>query len=311
VPRIARDGRVWSLAVDAVTAEVARAFDENGVQHLLLKGPAVARWLYEEGERHYTDTDLLVEPSSVEDARATLKSLGFRPAFMSFAHPGMEAPPAAAWERGPFSVDLHETIPGASAPPAAVWRSLSSGSTELQVGARMVTVPGEPARLAHVALHVAHHGRAVAQPVKDLAVALERTPVVEWRRAHAVAEALGAEPAFANGLSVLPEGRRVCSTLGIAPDPSVWLVSAVEGMPVAEGLERLRTARGARARAAILAGELFPSSEFMRWWSPLARRSRRGLLLAYLWRAGYLALRMPGGVAAWRRARRESLRFSE
>jgi hypothetical protein len=80
-------------------------------------------------------------------------------------------------------------------------------------------------------------------------------------------------------------------------------------VPVAAGLERLRTAGSTAARTRILADELFPSPEFMRWWTPLARRSRRGLGAAYAWRAAYLVLHAPAGVRAWRRASKESSQY--
>src|SRR3954468_19053260 len=82
----ARDGRTDdpvrvaadNLRVDAATAEVARALDAAAIPHILLKGPSVARWLYPEGGRGYSDSDLLVSPSSVQAAEAVLESMGFR-----------------------------------------------------------------------------------------------------------------------------------------------------------------------------------------------------------------------------------------
>ncbi len=80
------------MGVDAVTAEVSVALQEAGCPNLLLKGPAVSRWLYgEEHERPYGDTDLLVDPASLEVAHATLAELGFRREFGPVPHPGMEA----------------------------------------------------------------------------------------------------------------------------------------------------------------------------------------------------------------------------
>ena len=41
----------------------------------------------------------------------------------------------------------------------------------------------------------------------------------------------------------------------------------------------------------------------MRWWSPLARRGRLGLALAYPWRIAYLLRQTGPGIRAWRKAR--------
>jgi hypothetical protein len=54
----------------------------------------------------------------------------------------------------------------------------------------------------------------------------------------------------------------------------------------------------------MLAREVVPTVKFMQWWSPLARRGRGGLLLAYLWRPLYLITRTPAAVRAVRHARK-------
>jgi hypothetical protein len=297
----------WTVGVDAVTAEVTEGFDAAGVPSILLKGPTLARWLYDDGSRGYTDSDLLVDPDRIEAARQELRRLGFEPAFGALPHPGMEAPLGVAWRRGPFLVDLHETLPGAEAPPARVWQALSAATTAMEVGGRSVRVLNEHARLAHVALHAAHHGPLVAPPIADLAAALARLDTDSWQAAARVAAAVDAEAAFANGLCLLPGGRALCDALGLHARPSTaWLLQAAGGVPVADGLERLRQTPGAGAKASILLHEAFPSPEFMRWWTPLARRSGRGLAAAYAWRLLYLAGNTPRGVVAWKRARRRA-----
>ena len=304
------DRLAWSVAVDAVTAEVTEALGQARVPCLLLKGPTIADWLYDDRSRSYTDTDLLVDPARLGEARAVLEEIGFAPAFGGLAHPGMESPPSAPWVRGPFSVDLHETLPGARAPRSRVWGRLEADSVELEVGGKVVRALSQPARLAHIALHAAHHGPGIAQPMTDLDRALARMPAADWARARHLSDEIGAADAFAVGLALSEHGRRRATELGLDPAPSTaWTVQAVGGVPVAEGLERLRTAGGTRQRVLIVAHEIAPSPDFMRWWSPLARRSGRGLAAAYVWRILYLALHTPGGVRAWRRARRQSPHF--
>ena len=52
---------VRRMVIDAVTAEVVGAFAAVGIPSILLKGPALVRWLYPAGEgRPYLDSDLLV-----------------------------------------------------------------------------------------------------------------------------------------------------------------------------------------------------------------------------------------------------------
>lgn len=301
---------MWPVAVDGVTAEVTAAFEAAGIPSLLLKGPTIAQWLHDEGARSYSDTDLLVAPESVADARLVLSRLGFAPAFGSLPHPGMESPPSAPWRRGPFSVDLHESLPGAEAPSVEVWELLEGEAVPFEVGGRRVRALAEPGRLAHIAMHAAHHGPDFPQPLADLEAALERGAPAAWKEAARISEGLGASDAFAEGLSMSPAGSRLLESLGRERRASTAAVSRdVAGVPVADGVQRLWAVPGAGPRARMLAAELFPSPAFMRWWSPLARRSRRGLALAYGWRMAYLLWRTPSGVRALARARRQSTQF--
>src|SRR5436305_6385068 len=82
-PRVDRSGVAvrnvaWELALDSALAEVAGELERRGVQSLLLKGPALARWLYDEvTARSYADIDLLIAPDQFGTARACLGELGF------------------------------------------------------------------------------------------------------------------------------------------------------------------------------------------------------------------------------------------
>jgi hypothetical protein len=67
---------------------------------------------------------------------------------------------------------------------------------------------------------------------------------------------------------------------------------------------RLLEPGSTRARLRLLWAELLPSPAFMRLWSPLARRGKRGLLCAYLWRPLWLLWHLPAGLRDLARARR-------
>jgi putative nucleotidyltransferase-like protein len=292
---------MWTMAVDAVTAEVTAALGEAGVDSIVLKGPAIATWLYDENNcRSYVDSDLLVDPAHLNATYVLLEKRGFHREFGPLPHPGMDDPPSHPWRRGAVLVDLHETLPGATADRRHVWAVLRGGSTELSIGGRPTRVLGEPARLVHLALHAAHHGARVEPPLRDLRRALELRSDDDWAAAAAVAERIGASTAFATGLGLLPDGRRLLSRLDLEDIGPAESPSGAEEVRLASGIERLSAARGLRAKAAMLGGELFPSPEFMRWWIPLARRSRRGLLAAYVWRLIYLVRYAPPALRARR-----------
>src|SRR5437868_2321800 len=65
--------------IDQEAAAAVRTLEDADIHVLLLKGPALARTLYREGEhRGYVDIDLLVAPSSLGRAREVIGALGYR-----------------------------------------------------------------------------------------------------------------------------------------------------------------------------------------------------------------------------------------
>ena len=80
---------IATLQLDLLAAEVAGAFGERGIRVILLKGPALAAWLYEDAFRGYGDVDLLLEEGRMGDAEEALAELGFRygqPGWRELAH---------------------------------------------------------------------------------------------------------------------------------------------------------------------------------------------------------------------------------
>jgi hypothetical protein len=63
--------------IDALTAEVAGALNSDGIETLVLKGPVLAKWLYPEEVRAYSDSDLLVATGSHAHAVEVLERARF------------------------------------------------------------------------------------------------------------------------------------------------------------------------------------------------------------------------------------------
>lgn len=295
-----------AMAVDAVTANVASALRHAGVASLLLRGPAIARWLYAEGEtRAYRDVDLLVEPERRADAEAVLAGLGLVHRQAGFAR-GESVEHASEWicRRPSVVVDLHRGIEGVRADPAELWAALSSGSHSIDVAGVPADAPSEPALALIVALHAAHHGFHGSKHVDELRRALERAKFETWQEALQLAARLEAVASLAAGLRLLPEGAAVAERLRLSHDTDrVTALRAASAHSTAIGFARLAATPGVRAKLALAARKLVPTPAFMRHWSRLARRGRSGLVLAYLWRPVWLLFRLvPAGVA-WVRAR--------
>lgn len=297
-----------ALEVDRVTGEVVRELQKAGVRTLLLKGPALVELLYDDGTaRTYLDCDLLVAPEDFDRAAALLVSRGFeRGSEADHLVPQfgpLHADPFKRTEDG-AQVDLHRALSGLRMGGSDIWGAVGESAQTMMVGGTEVAVPRPAALALIVALHTAHHGEDVEQPLEDLARAVERLPLDTWREAVGLADRLHAIPPLANGLRMLPAGAELAERLRL-PSPAL-IHSALDetsGAGVALGFERLAERRGLRAKAALVLEEMFPSPRFMRWWTPLARRGRAGLVLAYPWRILYLLREAGPGIRAWRRSR--------
>src|SRR5687768_11791121 len=101
------------LAIDRVTASIVEALRARGIESMILKGPALARALYDEGElRVYGDTDLLVAPADREEAERVLRDEGFEgPPRTAYA--ARVEPHALHYVRRDdgANIDLHRTLP--------------------------------------------------------------------------------------------------------------------------------------------------------------------------------------------------------
>jgi hypothetical protein len=315
--------------------EIVRSLEADQVPTILLKGPVIARWLYGSAgqTRGYGDIDLLVPSEKLDDAVGTLRRLGFDYAFASAvereatshalvltSRPERSPPPVHALDIRGVAVDLHWTLHGVKSAPEVVWDELEATAETIEILDTPIRIPGEAARALHVALHAGasrssrrslprNDAQAAyfRRPLDDLEHALDLVKEPVWRAAGELAARLDAVPLFTSGLSMDRRGEELAERLGIldAGDVDARLRAAA-APPLSFGIRRLRSTRGLRARARLLVRELFPTPSFMRVWSPIARRGRLGLMLAYVYRPFWLAVKLPGAVVAVARASRDT-----
>ena len=291
-----------NLRVDAVTAESVGALGAAGVRTIVLKGPAVARWLYDEpGERAYRDSDLLVAPRDLRRAQRTLRALGFEP---SREESWLRR--ARAWSRAGAVVDLHTSLFGVDVPAASVWANLSRDTERMEVGGRHVEILGEPARALHVAIHAAQHPFH-DRSHEDLERAAARVPKATWEGAARLAAELHADAAMRAGLMRASGGDALAQALGLTAPPSavVGLLAAKAPAP-ALGYAQIAAADSTRLRLALVLRAIAPRPSVMRQPPTLAQRGPLGLAAAYVSRWIRLARSAPADLRAWRRARRSA-----
>ena len=289
-----------ALDMDRMTGEVVAALRAAGVRPIVLKGPSLATWLYRNGPvRGYVDSDLLVAPFHLGTAASVLAELGFEELPIASPHAQTWARPGTRHQ-----VDLHFTLPRIPVAPSDAWREIAARTETMTVGGVRVEALDIPLRAVLVAIHAAHHGPAAEQPLMDLRQAIERVSDETWREAAVLSYRLGAAAPFATGLRLLPEGAALAERLGL---PSAELIESATGLgstaPLALGMARFIETRGSRERLALLVREVVPTPAFMRWWSPLARRGRAGLALAYPLRVLWLLRHAWPSLRAVRRSR--------
>lgn len=280
---------------------------ERGVTPILLKGPAIATWLYDDGmPRPYRDIDLLVAPAEFEKATAVLAELGYTPRLLG-AHPS-ELGAKELDLVGPDNqcLDLHHGLLGASRSSQECWNVLMHHTVTLRLAGRTeVAALDIPARAMHLALHAAQNGPIDSKAVADLERGLVRVGRPTWQEAAALAEQIGASEAFAAGLRLVPAGQVLADELSLTRRMTVELALRSASAP-RDSLffERLSQAHGLRRKAALVARKFVPTDATLRANSALARRGRLGLLLARAVRSLSLAIRLGPAFLAWYRARR-------
>jgi hypothetical protein len=292
------------LAVDALATHVTATFSKAGIRSILLKGPALAEWLYGVEARPYSDVDLMLKSADREAAELLLQDLGFELVALDIL-PGDRPHHARTWVRaGGAALDLHHTLIGIGVSSESAWRTLAEDIEPLQLVSGEVEVLSRPARALLVSLHAAQHGAFALGPQEDLNRAIDRLPFEGWKKAAHLAEELDALPAFATGLRLTPSGRALAMRLQIPERTSVELLLRSWSEPkMALGFAWLSETKGL-TRVKLVARKIVPQPAFLRAWSPLARRGRVGLGMAYLWRPLWLLLNAVPGYAAWRRAQR-------
>jgi hypothetical protein len=292
----------YALFVDGVAARAIELLEEAGIECVLLKGSTLHE-IYEPGAvRFYGDADLLVPAADWDRAVQTFVDAGFRESWEDVDHPRIGTVTSLGLSRGNEEVDLHSTLTGIELPAEEVWAVLRVATEPGEVARKRVRVLSGGGRALHLALHAAQH--TGGRPVEELTMGLERLDPSAWEDAAALARRLRATGAFAAALRLVPEGAALLDALQLADERSAKAELRLDGTPLVEGIDELLTTPGLRAKARLAWREVAVTPDFMRWWSPLARRGPAGLAAAYVARPLILLARVPAALTARRRIRR-------
>ncbi len=268
------------LWVDWYTAQVVATLRECTLEPILLKGPAITRWLYAGGTdpRGYLDADLLVAPDALPAAERALAELGFE--VEEFPWLDAERPHAKSWRRGDGAViDLHRVPRGFERlDPTAVWATWRAGADLLNVGGVDVLVPAVPARLLALLLSVRPDLEDQAQELTDLDRALGTVDFATWLAAAQLARRLGLQREAGFALSRRTAGAELASRLQLPVAPPFRLL--LEADPLLRAAEHI-SASGACAKTELRRAALAAATSLRPRAPPglrrLARRPRCGV----------------------------------
>jgi hypothetical protein len=296
-----------SLYMDMAAGEAFQCLVQAGVPAVVLKGPAVASWLYRPDEvRPAVDIDVLVEPVRFSDAEAALVQLGYHHRLAGTAACEIASNARELLAEDGICIDLHHHLIGIPDPTRA-WERLSQRTTALRLASGTeVAVLDLGARTMHLALHAAQDGPEDRRASADLERGLAQLPCDLWRDAAVLADQLGATAAFAAGLRLSPAGRALAAELELPDRPGVELALRMQSAPH-ESLffERLSEAPGMRARLRLVGRKLWPTAAYLDSAGPVAGRRRWALVVARRRRFHSLARRAPAALRAWIRARQQ------
>lgn len=150
------------LRVHLMHALLQKVADDNGIDILHVKGPAVHPALLQQGQdgplpRESTDADVLVRPKDAKRFLGLLRELGLeqRSRFKTgspFEHA------ATVWSDTLGYSDVHRFFPGIGVRPAVAFQMLWRHRDAMQIGGWECTVPAEEDQRLILLLHAARSG---------------------------------------------------------------------------------------------------------------------------------------------------------
>jgi len=286
-----RGAMTVALQIERCLLDLAPRLESDGIDFLVLKGPAVARAFYPDPSwRSFGDLDLLVRTADWQAACVALAKAGFRRQLPEPRRGFDERFGKAATHIGPdgVQIDLHRTL---ALGPFGLWLEpdgLFEDTVSLSIGGRAFRRLDDTRALLHACMHAALGSRRVRLlPLRDVAqiagigrvdwseldrlAGRWRLRVVVRRALDDVQTQLGVEPPpLARRLLEAPIDRREQRAM------AAYLTDRRNRGGTA--LSTLRAIPGVRSKAAYLRALLVPDREFV-----MARDGQRRTPYLHRW----------------------------
>jgi len=296
--------------VDHQAVESIGALAAAGIDAVLLKGPAVARWLYDRAdERGYGDVDLLVAPEDRAAADGVLRGLGYEPVASVAPQvplPGGAEPHAQTWfrRRDGATVDLHRCLHHTEhVVEGDVWQEVWRDHVQLDLAGTIVAVPSARVRALHVVLHLQAKDQPGSRAWTDLERAIARVERPVWDEAAALARRWEIAAEMGSLLALVPGGAALAAELGLdTVAPRSLVQQHRRHAPSLARLELRLRGGGVRHGFQVVAAKASPAQ--------VRRATGAGSGTASLVRAyGQRVGQLPAMVADWWRHRRRADRL--
>lgn len=203
--------RLWDAHLRDTLGPILRAMSDAGLPTIALKGPLLAERLYDDpSTRRSSDLDLLVAPGDLPEALRVLERFDYRTE--QGASAGYHRQFRHHWELScphrPL-LELHFRLYvgfGAHVEAGDFFERARAYETQGRVRCFILDREDE---FLYLCLHAAGHDFSRLGWLYDLKLYLQREPLLDWRRMHQRAVALGVGAAFCFTASVLQERLRI------------------------------------------------------------------------------------------------------
>lgn len=280
---------LWALTLERRLLALTSAFEEAGIEALVLKGPALAHTCYPDASwRPFGDVDLLVRTRDWREACSLLPELGYRRR-MPEPRPGFSerfGNAAAHVSADGVEVDLHRSL---VIGPFGLWmepEELFEPEATFEMGGRRIRRLDDTALLLHACVHASlGFSPPLLLPVRDVAQITSQADV-DWElfadQARRWRLGVVVQHAFSTATEVLgpvlPEEAALLA--GARPTRRERRALRAYVTPVrwrgGTTVFTLLAIPGIRSKAAYLRALLFPSRDF------LANRTAGGKRPSYL-----------------------------
>jgi hypothetical protein len=272
-----REAMLCALALERNLVDVADALGAATIDHVVLKGPAVAHEGYPDPSwRPFGDVDVLVPSDRFEAAFGILSELGYRRTFVD-PRPGFAArfgKGAAHVGRDGLEVDLHRLLADG---PFGYWvdhDTILRSTTPFEFGGRSFERLDDTALVLHACLHAVLGGpRPTWLQIRDIAQLSARDGVRwdvlaewgwRWRLRAVLVQALDVAVRRLGDGALPVQAQEACRSLRPSPREGRTLRACTGGSyRRARTLASLRALPGAGAKARYAGALLFPRREFL------------------------------------------------